>query len=145
LQQQYNALEKKIGRLEERFIEEEIQPELYNKYLSKFTEEKKVLQDQLETASTKVSNLAECVNTAIDFAINPSHRWACADYRTKQRLQFMLFPEGICYNRETDKCRTTRINSVFLYLAYLKQLILQKESGIPELQLAYSDMAASVG
>jgi hypothetical protein len=81
---------------------------------------------------------------AIDFAINLPKKWLLASYHIKQRLQFLLFPEGITYNRENDQSRTTRINSVFLYLAYLKQVILKQERGIPALQLNYSSLSCSV-
>jgi hypothetical protein len=56
----------------------------------------------------------------------------------------MLFPEGIWYDRETDRCRTTRIKYVFSYIAYLKQLIVKKKRGIPELNREYASLAASV-
>jgi site-specific DNA recombinase len=145
LQEQYTSLEKKINRLEERFIEEELTADLYNKYVSKYVDEKKALQKELETASTKVSNLADCVNTAVDFALNLPKKWLSADYHTKQRLQFLLFPDGIWYDRETDRCRTSRINYVFSYIAYLKQLMIKKQRGIPELNLDYASLAVSVG
>ena len=92
----------------------------------------------------KCSTLGECIDTAIDFALNMPKKWLSANYHIKQRLQFLLFPEGILYDREMDKSRTTRVNSVFLYLAYLKQLILKQERGIPALQLDYSSLSRSV-
>ena len=55
-----------------------------------------------------------------------------------------LFPEGISYNRENDQSQTCRINSVFLYLAYLKQVMLKQERGIPALQLNYASLSRSV-
>jgi site-specific DNA recombinase len=39
------------------------------------------------------------------------------------RLQFLLFPEGIFYNREEDKCRTDNANGAFQYIAELKRLL----------------------
>ncbi len=41
-------------------------------------------------------------------------------YIAKQRIRFLLFPEGITYNKKTDECRTPRINSVFAYVAYFQ-------------------------
>jgi site-specific DNA recombinase len=144
LLQQHAEIKKKVVRLEERFIEEEINAELYNKYVAKYTDELKEIEPQLLKASNKVSNLEECIETAINFACNLPSRWLSADYYTKQRLQFLVFPEGISYDRENDKCRTTRINSVFSYIAYLKQLMLKKERGIPELNLDYASLSCSV-
>ncbi|RWY48552.1 hypothetical protein [Mucilaginibacter gilvus] len=91
-----------------------------------------------------MSNLDACVDTAIDLAINLPKKWLTADYNIKQRLQNLVFPEGVLYNRETDKCRTPRINFVFLYFAYLKQVMLKSESGIPVLQLNYAAISRLV-
>ena len=144
LQQQYSDLQKKVNRLEERFIEEEITSELFNKYSAKFKEEKEAIELQLSKASEKVSNLDQCISVAIDFAVNLHKRWISGDYHTKQRVQNMLFPEGIYYNRETDQSRTTRVNSVFLYLAYLKQVTSNEKRGIPSLSLDYTALSGSV-
>jgi site-specific DNA recombinase len=144
LKQQYHDLNKKVERLEERFIEEEITGELYHKFLQRYTDEKRELEKHLLKASEQVSNLEQCVDTAIDFAVNMPSKWLSAGYFTKQRLQFLIFPEGITYNRETDQCRTNRINSVFVYIAYLKQLMVKKERGIPALQLDYASLSLSV-
>ncbi|HZY40333.1 MAG TPA: recombinase family protein [Mucilaginibacter sp.] len=144
LQEQYKELKKKINRLEERFIEEEINADLYNKFAAKYADELKEIEAQLAKASNKVSNLDECIDLAVNFALNLPKKWLSADYSTKQRLQFLVFPEGISYSRETDRCRTTRINSVFSYIAYLKQVMLKQESGIPELNLDYTALSRSV-
>ena len=35
------------------------------------------------------------------------------DYVAKQKLQYLVFPEGIYYNKKKDECRTTKVNSIF--------------------------------
>src|SRR5690606_16481715 len=74
----------------------------------------------------------------IKFALELHLKWVSADYNTKQRIQFLLFPQGLSYCKKTDECRTTRINSVFLYISYFQQIISNKKRGIPELGLDYS-------
>jgi site-specific DNA recombinase len=78
------------------------------------------------------------------FCLKIAFKWLSADYFTKQQIQFLVFPEGISYNKKTDECRTTRINSVFSYIAHLQQGFTQKKSGIPELNLDYAALSASV-
>jgi hypothetical protein len=68
LQTQYTEINKKIERLEERFIEEEINPDLYSKYAEKYRIERKEIEANLLKASKQVSNLEECVDIAIGFA-----------------------------------------------------------------------------
>ena len=140
MQLKQRELTQKIARLEERLIAEELPSDLYYKYAAKYNEEKEAIEEQLSKAAGQVSN----VDLAIDFAVNLPKKWLSASYHIKQRLQNLLFPEGIYYNRENDQSRTTRINSVFLYLAYLKQVMLKQERGIPALQLNYASLSRSV-
>jgi len=37
----------------------------------------------------------------------------------KQTLQYLLFPEGILYNKINDTFRNTKINSLFYSIRYL--------------------------
>jgi site-specific DNA recombinase len=143
LQQKLAELQKKMDRLEERLMAEEIPSELYYKYVAKYSGEKEEVEVEL-SKTLEVSNLDGCVDTAIDLAINLPKRWLAGDYNIKQRLQNLIFPEGISYSRETDQCRTTRINYMFLYLAYLKQVTLKMKRGIPVLELNYASLALSV-
>ena len=142
LQTQYKEINKKIERLEERFIEEEIKPDLYSKYAEKYRSEKKEIEAHLLKASQQVSNLEECVDMAIGFATKLPFKWLSADYFTKQQIQFLIFPEGMSYDKQTDRCRTKRVNTVFAYIAYLKQLFSQEKSGIPELNLEFAALVA---
>ena len=144
LQKQYNELNKRIERLEERFVEEEIRADLYNKFSAKYELEKQEMERNLSQASKKVSNLGECVETALEFAAEMPVKWHSADYVTKQNVQFLLFPEGIFYDKKTDRCRTSRINILFLYLAHFKQIALNDKRGIPELGLDYASFATLV-
>lgn len=144
LQERYKELNKKIERLEERFIEEEIDGKLYGKYCEKYGTEKSEIEGELLKASKKVSNLDECINLAVDFASNMRKNWVLGDYLTKQHIQTLLFPDGIFYSKKTDGCRTTRINSVFAYIAHFKQLITKQKRGIPELNLNYASFAGLV-
>ena len=131
--------------MEERFIEEEITAELYNKYTEKYKEEVSDIDTELAKASRQVSNLEQCVSLAVDFAVNMPQKWLSADYGTKQRIQNMLFPSGIFYNKETDRCRTERVNLLFLYLAHFKQVALKKKRDIVDFTIPLFDLSRSVG
>lgn len=137
-------LNRKISRLEERYMEEEIAADLYSKYFTKYNEEKQVIEQELEKETFQFSNLDKCIETASELALNMPKKWVSADFSIKQRLQNLLFPEGILYDRVTDTSRTTRVNFVFLYIAYLKQVMTKKERGIPALQLDYASLSRSV-
>jgi len=57
LKQQHEELLKKMARLEDRYIEEEINTELYTRYMSKFKLEKKEIEANLLKMPTRVSDL----------------------------------------------------------------------------------------
>ena len=117
----------KINRLEERFIEEEINADLYKKFSEKYVLEKREVEEHLLKASKQVSNLEECVDMTIDFTAKMPFKWQSANYYTKQQIQFLVFPEGIRYNRKTDQCRTTSVNAVFAYIAYVMHELTQQK------------------
>ena len=95
--------------------------------------------------STKASNLDECVNEALDHALNLRTAWGKSDYKEKQRMQFLVFPEGLFYSKKEDTVRTNRINSVFACIAQLSQELAKNKCGIPLLNMEYADLVAPRG
>lgn len=142
LEVQLAEIYKKIERIEERFMNEEITRDLYEKYTAKLNEEKAQMEQSLAKLPKQVSNLEEKINFVIEMADKLSVCWDSANYLVRQKLQFMLFPEGIAYNRKTDQCRTSKINAVFLQILRWKQDFTQQKTGIPELNLDYAGLVA---
>ncbi len=141
LQNKYHEVTQKVNRLEERYVEEEITSDLYNRFWSKYQVEMQEIEQELLKCTKQVSNLDECVDLAIKFASRMRLKWLSADYHTRQRIQFLLFPAGITYSKIKDKCRTTRINFLFSYIAYFQQNVSQKKGGIPDLSLDFASFA----
>ncbi|WP_367273642.1 recombinase family protein [Elizabethkingia anophelis] len=144
LHEKHTEIVTRINRLEERYIEEEIGGDLYHKYRDRYETERAEIEGKLRKLSQQVSNLEESIKFALKFALEMPLKWVSADYNAKQRLQFLLFPEGITYCKKTDECRTPRINVVFSYIAYLQQIISNKKRGIPELGLDFASFSLSV-
>jgi site-specific DNA recombinase len=71
--------------------------------------------------------------------------WLAGEYQEKQRLQYLLFPEGLVYDKKNEVCRTTRIDSTFLTILLQSQALEQKKIGIPQLGLKYSDLVENIG
>src|SRR5690606_18663172 len=134
-------MEKKITRLEERYIEEEVNKELYNKYRTRDVREKEENEEKLCKLSRQVSNLEKSIAFTLKFALELPLKWVSADYNTKHRIQYLLFPKGMSYSKKSNECRTERINLVFLYIAYFQQVITNKKRGIPELGLNFSSFS----
>ena len=64
----------------------------------------------------------------LDYSLKLPSLWSSAGYFERQRLQFLVFPEGIFYNRKEDKCRTHNANGAFQYIAELKRLLEESKS-----------------
>ena len=55
--------------------------------------------------------------------------WASSSFNDKQKLQRLIFSEGIYYNKQKEQTRTTKINSIFLLNASLEGVAGQKNNG----------------
>ena len=121
-------IDKDIAWQKERLKKGEIPYELYLEFVADFEKEKKAITNELAKGSKGVSNPKLCVNFAVNYSTKLAPVWSSATYTEKQRLQFLLFPEGIFYNRAEDKCRTTGVNDVFSYIAELERLLQESKS-----------------
>ncbi len=103
-------LGKKIERLEERYILEEINGELYGKYKQKFEQERDEIDAQISKNRIEMSKLEDYISVSLNYAVNLSKMWASGDYTQRQELQNAFFPDGISYNRQKDECRNLGVN-----------------------------------
>jgi site-specific DNA recombinase len=134
-------LEQKIENLEERFIEEKINQELYQKFAHKFSREKAELLEHLQPTIINTSNLERYIELATKRVTEPASMWASSNYAEKQRLQFSIFPEGIYYNKKTHQPRTEKMNSIFAFVADLTGVSQKQETRLSEITLKKSGLA----
>jgi site-specific DNA recombinase len=138
-------IEKKIERLEERFILEELSRELYDKYITKYKEEKNEIKSKLNDLETKPSNLEKSITTALNITMNISNTWHKSDYNTKVKLQHIVYPEGIFYNKEIGMCRTKRVNEVMMLITSISKSIREKKEGKINTLVNHSPSVACTG
>jgi site-specific DNA recombinase len=116
LESQLKDIDIKLIKLEERYIEENFSKDLFEKFRKKYLEERIQVEKQLEKESGSNltgSNLTNYISTALAIASKLGNLWANSDFSLRQKLQHLVFPEGIFFNKRTLGCRTGRINSVF--------------------------------
>jgi site-specific DNA recombinase len=113
LENQLSEVDRKIKRLEERYIMEEIDRDLFSRFKSQFLEERGFLAEQAAKSQKGSSNLESCLKSAVRYSRKLATMWAFGNFNEKQALQKILFPRGISYNREKDQVRTSDINTVF--------------------------------
>jgi site-specific DNA recombinase len=76
--------------------------------------EKAEIEANLNRPQKMPSNPEKAIEIAIQLASKLNTVWTLSDYANKQKLQNLILPEDVLYNRKNDECRTLRTNSTFL-------------------------------
>ena len=124
-----SELKKQIELLEERFVLNEITSDQYGKFSKKYQSEIDQLDQEISQQSNICSNLKKSVEKGLKIAQNINQIWASGDFYDKQKLQYLLFPEGMLYDKENGVVRTTRINSFFQQIAVETRVSDDKQKG----------------
>jgi hypothetical protein len=85
------------------------------------------------------------IYSAINYSSKLNTLCTCEDYHQKQQIQFLVFSNGIRYNRKKDECRTERVNSVFSYIAQLARVVGKVKSGYKEENFSVSAFVENIG
>ncbi|MEO5912180.1 MAG: hypothetical protein ABIP95_14920 [Pelobium sp.] len=106
--------------MEIKYVEENMEKRLYEKYITIYKSGKTELTLKLDTHMVNSSNLEKLLVKGLKMAENISSVWASSDFHDKQTLQKLIFSEGILYNKQHDTVQTLRINSLFSKLRNCK-------------------------
>ena len=77
----------------------------------------------------KSANLENAVENCLNIAQNLSSAWVSASVTNKQRLQYLVFPEGILYNKKNNQVRTLKINMLFSSIPIATMVLEEKRNG----------------
>ena len=110
-------LKNQIDLLEERFVLKEITGEQYAKFSKKYHHEIDIIAKENDQHGNLSSNLNKAIEKSLKISENISQMWISGDFHDKQKLQYLLFPEGMLYDKENGVVRTTRINYLFRSIA----------------------------
>lgn len=116
---QITEVEKNLAVLRERWALGKITEDVYKEFSKKYEEQKSKVEAGMQKISPDEASVAEKVRTALGFASNLLKTWQLVDYSEKQRLQYLVFPQGMQYDRKTDTVRTNEVNSVFRQISLL--------------------------
>ncbi len=119
----------KIEKLEERFILGQVDKDLFQKFHQKYEAEKAELEKILPVMGFSSSNLDSIVEKGVKLAGNLSETWASSNFDDKRKLQSLVFPEGILYNKQKDLVRTPRISSIFAPIPVLTGILKENKKG----------------
>jgi site-specific DNA recombinase len=131
VKKELKKMESKIDTLEERYAIGEIDKPIYEKFISKFNIEKVDLESNLLNSTISSSNLQNAINTALDMSSNLTDIWTCGDLGQKKKIQNLVFPSGLGYDKSNGKVRTTRVNSIFSCIPYISRELTETKNGEP--------------
>ncbi|MBD0374484.1 MAG: hypothetical protein ICV51_02510, partial [Flavisolibacter sp.] len=136
-------LAERIERLEERFINEEIKADLYEKFPAKYRKEREEMEGYMNMTTFSTSNLEKYISRSVEYLLELPAVWASSDYKEKQKLQFAILPEDIYYCKKKHQPRTTKMNALFSWNASHKGVTEEKETGTSEVIFKNSGLVAS--
>ena len=117
--------------MEERFVLNEITADQFAKFSKKYQSEIDVLAEEMDQTSNLSSNLKKSVEKGLKISQNVSQMWISGDFYDKQKLQRLIFPEGMYYDKENGAVRTSHINWLFQQIAVQSSLSGENEKGNP--------------
>ena len=131
VKKQLTVLHSKIETIEERFAIGEIDSTLYQKYKSKYIVEQTEIESNFSDASISSSNLHTAIDLALKMSSNITDLWTSGDLKQKKKIQKLVFPSGIGYDKQNDKVRTNRVNALFSSIPLISRGIEELKNGEP--------------
>ena len=130
LKSSLNEAQKNIDSIEESyFIKKEMSRETYDKLFSKYQAEKANILKQLENYKGDTSNLENYIVNALTLSSKLPVLWTSSPVGIKEKLQKLVFPGGIYYNKQNGAFRTEKVNSIFAAIAVLSANTGENEKG----------------
>ncbi len=142
LKAQLTEVSKQLQTLKERWALGKISEEVFEEFAPQYKKQIEDIQKELANTSHDSSNLDEYLQIALEGAANMVEVWKLFDYSEKQRLQYLVFPNGVKYDRKTDTVRTDKVNSIFRRIARLTGNLGHKKTGQTNTQI---DLSGQVG
>lgn len=138
-------IENKLERLKERFAYEEIDKEIYSQFSGKLKVELNEVHLKMQTSMNKVSNPENLADKIVNYSQNLREVWDDSNYEKKAKLQYMVFPKGIRYNKKNDECRTSEMDPVFGWIAQQQGEMEVNEKGNSPIFMKNSPLVARSG
>ena len=129
VKKQLSLVKSKIDAIEERFAIGEIEETIYKKFKIKYEEELTRLNSNLLNSEISSSNLQTAIEKALKMSSNLSELWTSGDLTQKKKIQNLVFPSGIGYDKLKGKVQTKRVNSIFSAIPLLSTDLAKTKSG----------------
>ncbi len=92
-------------------------------------QEKAEIERQFPNEQIKLSNLEKYLEFSLKMCAQLASMWVSGDFHQRQKLQKLVFPLGVEYDKEKDHYRTTKTNAVFQLISSLSKKSLENKKG----------------
>ncbi len=113
LQKRKTETANKIEKVQVRYGLGEISGDVYQTTIRTLNKEMAEIEDGLAEANKNLSNLHKFIDQTIAMSCDLGTLWKNSDFTSRQKLQNLLFPSGIYFDKNTDSYRTEMENEVF--------------------------------
>ena len=88
-----------------------------------------MIESELKESDFQLSNPSLLVDQSLEIIRNLSEFWGSADFDNKRKLQEVLFPGGIVYDKENDTYRTNDANSILHVTRSISTALSENKNG----------------
>ena len=105
--------ENRIKAVKVRFGLGEINSEIYTATMSELNSRLAEIRRDLEDAGKNLSNMMNYINQTIEISCKLGSLWNDSDFSNRQKIQNLVYPSGIYFDKKNDDYRTENENEVF--------------------------------
>lgn len=113
LKKRQSEVKNKIEKVQVRYGLGEISESVYQTTIRTLNKELAEIESGLAEADKNLSNLQKFIDEAIAMSCKLGTLWQNGDFASRQKLQNLVFPNGIYFDKNTDDYRTDTENEVF--------------------------------
>lgn len=113
LKKRQSEIKNNIEKVQVRYGLGEISDSVYQATFHKLNKDLAEIERGLAETEKNLSNLQKFIDEAIAMSCKLGTLWEQGDFSSRQKLQNLLFPSGIYFDKNTDDYRTENENEVF--------------------------------
>ena len=102
-----------IATAKKRYAIGAIEQDVYREVVGDLERDKVKIEAELENASANLSNFERYINTTMAIASDIGSYWNKKDFQTCQKIQKLVFPDGVKWDAEKRCYLTEAVNPVF--------------------------------
>lgn len=142
LKKKKNECEGKMKKCRIKFGEDTIDEETFKLTMEKLQEDLRGIDLQLAECNQDLSNLEERIDEIFVMCCNLADLWKNGTLETSQKLQNLLFPNGIFWDKEISDYRTLQENRALAVIQRISNICKNKKEKISEKTSSLSDLCA---